>query len=96
MTEKDDEQMTEEQAQKALLKKYQDEKRKLNYKYGILAKKRLSKISSSLKPSTALIDMTDENFNSYVKTLLKYKNFYYSLSSPQREQLLKAVQERKN
>ena len=62
-----------ESAEAKALKAFRE---KQNRKYGRIAKKRLAILSEKLQQGKLIVDMTDAEFDTFVKTILAYKEAY--------------------
>lgn len=63
------------------LKKF---KKKLDQKYGKLAKDRLKILSKKLNLRTPVIDMSDAEFEEFVALMVSYRQLYQSQTRPAR------------
>lgn len=77
--------MADKKIQSAEAKALKAFREKQERKYGRIAKKRLAILSEKMQQDKLLVDMSDAEFDAFVKTLLAYKDAYKRAREPQQQ-----------
>lgn len=77
--------MADKKIQSAEAKALKAFREKQERKYGKIAKKRLAILSEKLQEGKLIVDMTDAEFDTFVNTILAYKDAYKRAREPQQQ-----------